>query len=559
MPTSIRFSPNRVILCSVFIFALAQVSCRDSTAADPFRSIGDPVASISVTPAQESVSVYSQRQLVATVIGASGAVLSNRTITWVSSDPGLVTAYENGSISGQDRIGTATVTATCEGKSASVIVTVNDPVTAVNVIPLGALIAPGNTFLPRALVRTTIFPSTSPVTWTTSNPAVASVDANGLVTGVSIGSATITAATAGKSGTTSVQVIQLSSMGTLTSVQTGDATTCAVNTSGAGFCWGYGPSGQLGNGDTKSAFTPVPVSGGVDFNVIAPGQDHTCGLTTSGAAYCWGANDNGQLGDNTHTPHLTPALVVGGHTFTSITSGLGTCAISTDSTAYCWGLIQGAGGFGNSSVPTPLNTGNKFVVVSAGGSHDCAIATDGGSYCWGGNVFGELGGSAISYIVNSPLYVTSNQTFVTLSAGVQGTCGLVASGDAYCWGVVPGANAWKPIAGGIAFSSIDVGWRHVCGVDRGGAGYCWGVNTNGELGNGTNTRAPTPSESPPYTSVPGGVVGGLTYSFIQTGMGFSCGLTTNSVVYCWGANASGQLGNGTSNDSNVASKVVGQP
>jgi alpha-tubulin suppressor-like RCC1 family protein len=60
---------------------------------------------------------------------------------------------------------------------------------------------------------------------------------------------------------------------------------------------------------------------------------------------------------------------------------------------------------------------------------------------------------------------------------------------------------------------------------------------------------------------PVGVTGGLTFSAIAAmsyGQ-FTCGLATSGAVYCWGANGFGQLGNGTTTNSNVPVKVAGQP
>jgi alpha-tubulin suppressor-like RCC1 family protein len=212
-----------------------------------------------------------------------------------------------------------------------------------------------------------------------------------------------------------------------------------------------------------------------------------------------------------------------------------------------------------------LNTGNKFSLVSAGGGHNCGITTNGDTYCWGDNYFGDLGGlGTLPNYVNSPVYVYYVRTdknqqprFVTVSAGYNGNCGLVAIGDAYCWGAIPGQNRGMPVEGGFHFSVLDAGDRHACGIDSSGAPYCWGENTHGELGNGSDT--PTPSYlSPPVTSVPGAVVGGLTYTTIDVGDPFTCGLTINGIVYCWGANGSGQLGNGSTTHSDVPVKVLGQ-
>src|SRR3989442_1054229 len=95
-------------------------------------------------------------------------------------------------------------------------------------------------------------------------------------------------------------------------IAAGSAHACAVTTSGAAYCWGFGGDGQFGNGSTTdSADSPIPVavSGGLSFTALAGGDGHTCGLTTSGAAYCWGSNSFGQLGDGSTKDSYIPADV----------------------------------------------------------------------------------------------------------------------------------------------------------------------------------------------------------------------------------------------------------
>jgi hypothetical protein len=89
----------------------------------------------------------------------------------------------------------------------------------------------------------------------------------------------------------------------------------------------------------------------------------------------------------------------------------------------------------------------------------------------------------------------------------------------------------------IRFSTISVG-GHACGVEaETGRGFCWGPNESGQLGDGTRVQRLTP------TLVAGGAV---RFSSISPGGAFTCGVESETgVAYCWGANALGQLGDGT--------------
>jgi alpha-tubulin suppressor-like RCC1 family protein len=407
------------------------------------------------------------------------------------------------------------------------------------------------------------------VTWASSAPGVGTVSATGLVTGVSAGSATITATSEGQSGTATVTSVSLVFAG----VSAGGGHTCGLTTGGAAYCWGDNFFYQLGDGSIAlGSTTPVPVAGGLTFASVRAGVSHSCGLTTGGAAYCWGRNTAGELGNgSTNFGSSAPVPVSGGLSFTAVSAGLDfapanqggahSCGLTTSGAAYCWGGNSrgqlGNGSTAGSSVPVLVSGGLSFSAVSAGDGFTCGMTTSGAAYCWGGNSFGELGiGSTADS--PTPALVVGGHTFATVSAGSGWTCGVTTNGAAYCWGVNTSGNLGNgsttsssvpvPVSGGLSFAGVSAGGAHTCGVTTGAAAYCWGNSTFGQLGNGATTN----------TSVPVPVSGGLSFAAVSAGSGHTCGVTSSGTVYCWGFNAGGELGSGATTDRAVPTKVVGQ-
>src|SRR5690242_725388 len=122
-------------------------------------------------------------------------------------------------------------------------------------------------------------------TWATSNAAVATVSATGLMTAVGSGSATISATSGTVTATSTVTT--LANL-TVASVSAGVHYSCGVTTTGAAFCWGANDLSQLGNGSTTDVYGPSAVSGGHAFTTISIQYSGACGLVTGGSAWCWG-------------------------------------------------------------------------------------------------------------------------------------------------------------------------------------------------------------------------------------------------------------------------------
>lgn len=166
-----------------------------------------PVASVSVTPSSAVIAPQQTQQLSASVKDAQGNSLSGRSVSWSTSASDKATVSGSGLVTGV-AAGTATITATSEGKSGSAQVTIVAPVASVEVA------APSTTLVPQQAVQLTATPRDAggaaltgrSVTWSSSQQQVATVSASGLVTALATGTTTITATSEGIDGTLALTV-----------------------------------------------------------------------------------------------------------------------------------------------------------------------------------------------------------------------------------------------------------------------------------------------------------------------------------------------------------------
>jgi alpha-tubulin suppressor-like RCC1 family protein len=319
-------------------------------------------------------------------------------------------------------------------------------------------------------------------------------------------------------------------------------------------CWGS--QGNL-TGGTSSA-TPVqpsPPISNLELVRSSPFDEGGCGLDGGGALFCWGYGGSGYK------------AVAPGLRFTDVTLGQGfQCALATSGVVYCWGH------FGNTGVseqdtavkecgrsphtypcvpePSPIASAQRFKAVASGWYHTCAVAQSGQVFCWGG----ITGAGPDLQTSQTPVPVESTERFSAISSGVEGSCAINTAGQPFCWGSnyggMLGSSEYylnEPTAvelpAGVAMRAISLGYSHTCSLDTSGIAWCWGT---GDLQNVSSI-----SDDPVQ------VLGGLTFTSLAAGGGFTCGVSGNG-AWCWGENGAGQLGNGGSVDSPIPVRVAGQ-
>jgi alpha-tubulin suppressor-like RCC1 family protein len=260
------------------------------------------------------------------------------------------------------------------------------------------------------------------------------------------------------------------------------------------------------------------------------------------------------------------SVVVLAPEFRALNVGVGadhTCAYRKLNAVHCWGNA-GSGRLGNPENPgggprIHVIGGRALIGADGGAEHTCALAAQLVLYCWGSGDNGELGDGLQT---DSPVPVrvaSAGQLGFAYAAGGAASCATTNDDQLYCWGANPegvlGVGSSEPtvstparVVGGLSVFKLDVGAGHVCVITHDSHLYCWGRNASGQLGTG---------DLQPRTA-PFRITGGLppTVWSVATGTNHSCVADFTGAVWCWGLNDKGQLGDGTKISRTAPTRVT---
>lgn len=340
-------------------------------------------------------------------------------------------------------------------------------------------------------------------------------------------------------------------------IAAGNSHTMALMTDGTVMTWGFNASGQLGNGSYSSKSTPVTVTGlGGTVKAIAAGSVHSVALMEDGTLKNWGDNYFGELGNGTYNNNSTTPVTTTG-LGNAVTAGHEhTVAIMTDGKVKAWGnnSYYQIGDGTNVMRTTPITvTGLEGTVmaIAAGRYHTLALLADGTVKAWGDNSCGQLG-------IGNSLFNSTRVTVTGLggaataiAAGQDHSAALMADGTVKVWGcnqsgqlgngTTTGSSTPLTVTGlGGTATAVATGWKHTVTLMADGTVKSWGANIVGQLGDGTTSGSSTPVT---VTGLDG------TALAIAGGANHTVALMMDGTVKTWGANGSGQLGDGTTTDS----------
>src|ERR1700738_1723454 len=269
--------------------------------------------------------------------------------------------------------------------------------------------------------------------------------------------------------------------------------------------WGTHP----GDGSTQPRSYPLALTAVPNPVSLSAGSAHAAVLASDGVVWSWGANQQGQIGDGT---------------------------------------------IGDSNSPVAMLS--NVIAVKAGSFHTLALLQDGTVASWGKNNYGQLGkGDTTSSVV--PVAVSNLTCVKQVAAGYERSLALKTDGTLWRWGLekndptVPETifNATPSQVTGLTnVTAIAAGLAHAVAVKSDGTIWAWGSNQNGELGNSSVTG---------YSATPVQVSNVANAIAVSSSFDHTLALCSDGTVWAWGANNSGQLGNGNRNFTSVPVQVSG--
>lgn len=323
--------------------------------------------------------------------------------------------------------------------------------------------------------------------------------------------------------------------------------------------WGHNEQGQLGDGTTQQANTPVTVAGQIAFTKVEAGTSHTLAIAADSTIWSWGTNGFGGLGDGTTTPSRTPVHVPGLTDIIDVSAGAGS-SFAIDSSGRLWAWGFNGSGFGNLGLgdnvpatnPVPKQVLGLPPMADVETSQRSVVARDvnGEVWTWGSNSDGQLGNGTVGGFRATPAKLAGLTTIIDVAAADFDGLALRADGTVFGWGdngvsqLGPGGPGDRPTPGftaGIAgLTQIGIGSGNVSALRNDGTVWSWGINSRGELGIGTIS---TPVYPPVATAVSGAtqLAVGAVNGYARRGDG---------TVLAWGDNTLGSLGTGSTAPNN---------
>jgi alpha-tubulin suppressor-like RCC1 family protein len=226
-----------------------------------------------------------------------------------------------------------------------------------------------------------------------------------------------------------------------------------------------------------------------------------------------------------------------------------------------------SGGIALAPVAASLPAGTRIRQVAPGCNHALALTSTGTMLAWGDNAVGELGNGTTGGFTATPVKVKlpAGVTVRAIAAGCGFSLAIATDGTLYSWGsndtgqlgsTRTGGHRARParvqLPPGVSVRAVSGGEDHALAVTTAGQVYAWGANSTGQLGNGSTGHG---SGTPARVTLPHGARAAT----VAAGEGDSLAVTTAGQVLGWGDGALGSLGNGHTGISPVPGPALLPP
>jgi PKD repeat protein/alpha-tubulin suppressor-like RCC1 family protein len=337
---------------------------------------------------------------------------------------------------------------------------------------------------------------------------------------------------------------------------------CAILENHTTKCWGGGPEGVPGLGDTLARgdvpgemgdnLPAVELGAGRFATTLSVGVHHACAILDDLSLKCWGTNTYGELGLGdtlrrgdapAEMGDFLPAVDLGSSRHaTDIAAGeYHTCALLETGGVACWGassklgmgpatpagnIGDAPGEMGDSLPEVDLGGGRYATAVTASSTHTCALLDNHAVKCWGLNTYGQLGLGDTATRGDDLGEMGDNLPAVDFGSGRYAT-------------------------------AVTVGPSFGCALLDNFAVKCWGLNTAGQLGLGSaGNRGDQVDEM--GDNLPEVRLGAGRYALqLSAGTSHACALLDDGAAKCWGNNSNGELGRGNTSIAGLTPQSMG--
>lgn len=314
----------------------------------------------------------------------------------------------------------------------------------------------------------------------------------------------------------------------------------AITNNGDLYLWGNNSDGQLGTVTDefikvywdKNGISSTPIKVMENVACASLGYDTSAVITNDGSLYTWGCGRYGRLGNGDDDNSIEPIKIMDNAVSVSLGFEAG-AVITNDSSLFVWGYnLYGLGNGDSGPFKSPVKIMDNVKKVKLGGDNGAVITNDDVLYIWGSNIWGQLGNGETTDNMKSPVQVMDKVKDISF-------------GDYYC---------------AILSNSGDI---YICGRI---------VTNKGVIGTASVPTKLEISQQAKEISCCGNTIyfigeDDCLYEMVKHNspvkimenvncISSNVAITNDGCMYTWGSNECGQLGNGTTEDSNEPIKVM---